>query len=151
MERPLLYFLKENNHIRDVFYEHEFINEDDCKLFENVSYVPRTSENIWIYQKLAVACNKVNTDFFNFQISGFGSDLKYSNSYTKYTLNMSNGINSVNKLNVILCTGACTLHVNNDEYILDGRPGTLFIFPSFLWFRVEGIYLMCVISGDHFH
>jgi hypothetical protein len=151
LDRPLLYLLKESKNMKNVFYEHEFINEDDCKIFENVLFVPRISEYIWIYQKLTLACKRINEEFFNFQISGFGGDLHRSEVYTQYTLNIDNDANSVNKLNVIVCTGECVLHMNHDEYTLVGRTGTLFIFPAFLWFRIEGSCLLCVLSGDHFH
>lgn len=135
----------------NVFYQNDFISKDDCKLLENVLFIPRTSEHIWIYQKLSKTCIKVNEELFNFQISGFGGDLHYSEIYKQHTLNIDNDANSVNKLNVIICTGPCTLYMNHESYTLEGQKGTLFIFPAFLWFRIEGSYLLSVLSGDHFH
>jgi hypothetical protein len=152
MDRPLLYFLKENTHILDVFYEHNFLSEDDCKLFENVALVPRTSEHIWIYQKLTEICKNVNEHIFNFQISGFNEDLHFPDKTHAYRMTLDNKERSVIKLNIVLCTGPCILRINHGKYHVEGRTGTLFIFPSFLWFLIEGdSYLVSSLSGNHFH
>lgn len=148
--RPLLYFLKECEHIRDLYFDEEFLNEDDAKIFKNVIQVPRTSEWIWIYQKLTEKCNEVNREMYNFQISGFNCDLHSSEDYASWNLTLNKGQRSTNKINVILCTGKVTVYMNHGEYEFEGKIGTILIFPSFLWWKASGEYLMCTLSGNHF-
>ena len=147
--RPLLYFLKECDHIRDVYVDNEFINEDDIKLLKNSVYVPRTAEHIWIYQKITEIVKTVNSSYFNFQLSGFNSELERFIA-EDWVLTLVKGQASTNKLNVVLFTGAGTLHMNHGEYTVECKEGGLAIFPSFLWFKVSGDNLYCTVSGDHF-
>jgi hypothetical protein len=147
--RPLLYFLKECEHTRDVFVDHDFISSDDLILLDEATSVPRTAEFIWIYQKLSEYCKKVNENYYQFQISGFGKDLCTSED-SEWTLSIDKGQLSTNKLNVILWRGEGSLYMNHNEYTVDGRRGTIMIFPSYLWWKGSGDFLICNLSGNHF-
>ena len=146
--RPLMYFLKECEHTRDVCVDEEFISSDDLNILDGAASIPRTAEFIWIYQKLTEYSKSINDKFYNFQISGFGTDLFVPE--TEWTLSIDKGQKSTNKLNVILWRGEGTLYMNHDEYNVDGHRGTIMIFPSYLWWKATGDFLMCNLSGNHF-
>ena len=148
--RPLLYFLKECEHTRDVFVGADCISSDDLTLLDGSAGIPRTAEFIWIYQKLTEYCKKVNEEHYQFQISGFGCDLHVAPNESKWTLSIDRGQSSTNKLNIILWRGEGTLHMNHAEYTVDGARGIIMIFPSYLWWQATGDFLMCTLSGNHF-
>lgn len=147
--RPLLYFLKENDSTRDVIVETDFISTEDLALLNGSIGVPRTAEFIWIYQKLTEFCIHVNARFYQFQISGFACDLKQPTTDV-WVLSIEKGIKSTNKLNVLLSTGSSVLFMNYEEYQVDLAPGTVVVFPAYLWWKVTGDVLACCLSGNHF-
>ena len=150
-ERPLLYFLKECDHMLDVYVDTDFVSQDDLDVFgKNVADIPRTSEYIWIYQKLTEYCKKVNDENYKFQISGFGCNLYKPECGEYWFLSIGRGEKSTNKLNVVICTGAATLHMNHGDYQLDLQSGSIAIFPAYLWWKVSGDILACTLSGNHF-
>jgi hypothetical protein len=148
--RPLLYFLKECNSTRDVIVEPDFINPDDLVLLKGAIQVPRTAEFIWLYEKLTAFCREVNAVFYQFQISGFACDLRRISEDDKWILSIEKGINSTNKLNILLCTGTGVLYMNHGEYQVDLAPGTVVVFPAYLWWKASGDVLACHLSGNHF-
>ena len=85
--------------------------------------------------------------------SGFAKNLeslKEEENKDAWRLTINNGEFSTAKLNVILWLGTGTLQVNHDEYKADGQPGTIMVFPAFLWWKATGDYLTCSLSGNHF-
>ena len=147
--RPLLYFLKECNGTRDVIVEPDFISPEDLALLDGAIGVPRTAEFIWIYQKLTEFCTRVNDRIYQFQSSGFAGDLERP-TVDDWVLSIEKGIKSTNKLNVVLCMGSAVLFMNHGEYKVDLAPGTVAVFPAYLWWKVSGTVLVCCLSGNHF-
>jgi hypothetical protein len=152
MERPLLYLLRENEHVRDTYVEENIMSEDDLKILEDATEIPRTAEFIWIYQKLTERIREGNERIFRFQLSGFATDLyRPETEMTEYAMHLEKGIRSANKLVVVLCLeDGVVLDMNHGEYQLTGSKATLFMFPAYMWWRCKGKFLMCILSGDHF-
>ena len=148
-QRPLLYFLKESNNLRDVHVIQEFLMEDEVNSIKKLKWIPRTAEYIWIYQKISVMCKKINTDTYQFQISGFGEDLRLLED-SEWTFSLKKGFMSTNKLVVILCTGDALVHMNHGEHEVQAKAGVMLVFPAFMWWKISGAHLYCTISGNHF-
>jgi len=148
--RPLLYFLKEEINTMDVFVEHDFLSSDDLSLYDDCIEIPRTSDHIWIYEKLTKKCKVVNENIYHFQISGFGIDISKKTGVEQWTLSLGSGFESTFKMNVIVCTSDAELFINHGSYKVQGKRGTLFIFPSYLWWKITGNFIYTVLSGDPF-
>jgi hypothetical protein len=129
--------------------EQEFISSEDMALLDEVLYVPRTAEFIWIYQKLTEFCKDVNSKYYQFQLSGFGSDLHVPQE-EDWILSIDRGEKSTNKLNLILWRGSGVLEMNHGEYKVEGKRGAIMIFPAYLWWKTSGDFLTCTLSGNHF-
>jgi hypothetical protein len=147
--RPLLYFLKECEHTRDVCVDNEFISTEDLEILDGVSHIPRTADYIWIYQKLTEYCKNINEKYFQFQISGLGTDLHVHVS-SDWILSIDRGQASTNKFNIIIFRSSGSLDMNHGEYSIPGDRGNIMIFPSYLWWKASGDILVCTLSGDHF-
>lgn len=151
---PLLYFLKTSEKMLDTYVLNDFLNSDDTDfLISKINIenrILRNNENIWIYQKLTEVSKEVNKNLFHFQVSGFDDDL-FVGPTGKWTQTLGNATFSTLKLNIILCLEDIDVEMNYGKYSFRAKRSSLILFPSYLWWKIEGKFLLTYLSGDHFH
>lgn len=152
--KPLLYFLKTSEKMLDTYVVKDFLNSEDLELLvskiDDDDKIPRNAENIWIYQKITQTCKEINEKIFHFQISGFDDDL-FIGKKTDWIQTLGTATFSTLKLNIILCLEDIKFEMNHGQYNFDAPKSSLILFPSYLWWKTEGKYLITFLSGDHFH
>jgi len=152
--RPPMYFLKESDKMLEPAIHLTFISDDDLK--EIGQMVPRTPDNIWIYERLTRECLKMNEAFWDFEISGFGQDIvECEQEQTIEPLKLVLGAtpeNSIIKLVVIISLNNFEIEICDKKYPVG--KGALIVFPSYLLWRFgqhsEAKYLFTILVGHHF-
>lgn len=136
----------------------ETLEENSKKISEyrksEVSFIPPGDKDFeWVYERLSGYTNKLNDDFFNFDLYGFCECLQFTEykaptgHYHAHIDKVSGG--RLRKLSIVLQLTDPTEYeggdfqiMNSGEYSPDNAPrerGTLLVFPSYTLHRVTPI------------
>ena len=118
-----------------------------------VSWLTRTNDSEWIYERLAFIARKLNAEFYNFDLYGFVEDMQYtvyegdvSGHYT-WHLDFSETSTSPRKFSIVLQLsdpseyegGELQVLVKADAESVDRKKGLVAAFPSWTLHRVTPV------------
>ena len=118
-----------------------------------VSWLTKTPESEWIYDRLAFIARKLNADFYGFDLFGFVEDMQYtvyegdvSGHYT-WHLDFSETSTSPRKFSIVLQLsdpseyegGELQVLVKADAESVDRKKGLVAAFPSWTLHRVTPV------------
>ena len=119
----------------------------------SISWLPKTSESEWVYERLAFIARKLNAEFYNFDLYGFVEHMQFtvydgseSGHYT-WHLDFSNTSASPRKFSLVLQLsdpneyegGELQLHTKPEVESVDRKKGLVAAFPSWTLHRVTPV------------
>ena len=117
-----------------------------------VSWISNTPEASWLYGRMADVANKLNAQFYNFDLYGFYEDMQftiYDETDSHYTWHMDMGDNSKapRKISMILQLSDPSEYEGGELQILDKaepetinkQKGLITLFPSYTLHRVTPV------------
>ena len=117
-----------------------------------VSWIRFTSETSWIYECMAEVANKLNAQFYNFDLYGFCENMQftiYDETNAHYTWHTDIGDNSraPRKLSMVLQLsdpseyegGELQVFNPTKPEIINKQKGLITVFPSYIWHRVTPV------------
>jgi len=132
-------------------------NNDDT-VVENirrskVCWISNNNETAWLYEKLAWAVRKINSNFYNYDIFGFVEDFQFTvyaesdNSHYTWHIDSGKGDNLPRKLSLVLQLsspeeyegGELELMVSPEPTRVNKEKGLITIFPSYTLHRVTPV------------
>jgi len=132
-----------------------------------VEWLGKTEESAWVFERLEDVVSKLNIDYFNFDLDGFGEAIQLTN-YTDsdngmYGWHQDYNANVSRKLSVVIQLSAPheyeggTLQImSNDVHDIKKQRGLLVCFPSYMPHQVTPVSkgtrqsLVTWISGPKF-
>lgn len=134
-----------------------------------VSWIENTEKTVWIFEKLAHVVSSLNSQFYNFDLTGFGEPLQLTNYDVSesgmYGWHQDFGAMSISrKLSLVLqLTDPSNYEGGNLQIMTSGQPqnmkkqrGLIVVFPSFQLHQVTPVTqgsrqsLVAWISGPAF-
>jgi PKHD-type hydroxylase len=132
-----------------------------------VDWLQKTEESAWVFERLEDVVNKLNLDYFNFDISGFGEPIQLTNYkdadsgmygwHQDYNANVSRKLSVVLQLSTPSEYEGGTLQIMSDNICdIKKQRGLLVCFPSYMPHQVTPISegtrqsLVAWISGPKF-
>lgn len=133
-----------------------------------VSWVNKTQETAWVFEKLAHVVSSVNSKYYGFDLTGFGEPLQLTNydqsDHGMYGWHQDYNANVSRKLSLVLqLTDPSEYEGGNLQIMTGGEPqnvrkqrGLLALFPSYVLHQVTPVTkgsrqsLVAWISGPNF-
>jgi len=117
-----------------------------------ISWITPSEESIWLFKKISAYIERLNKDFFNFDLDGFPEDFQFT-KYKKnqfYDWHVDRGYNSdyARKLSFSLQLTKPSKYKGGDLVLCQSKKpdilkhreqGTLIVFPSFVLHKVNAV------------
>lgn len=117
-----------------------------------VGWMPLTNETQWIYDRLAWIARRLNGQYFQFDVEGFGEDLQYTvygadNGHYGWHVDMGRMSEIPRKLSMVLLLsdpdeyegGDLQMRTGPEPVTLDRRQGMVHAFPSYVLHQVTPV------------
>lgn len=129
-------------------------SETDPKVrVSEVSWIELADDSAWLYDKLAYIANRLNGQFYRFDLYGFGEHMQYTfykgGDNGHYTWHVDSGVltDTPRKLSVVLQLSDPSEYEGGDLEILNGpeitgikkQKGLVTVFPSYVLHRVTPV------------
>ena len=118
-----------------------------------ISWVPKTENSKWLYEKIGIMVNEANENLWNFDIVGMTELIQYTEYDQNYKghydwhMDVGDGENSKRKISLVLQLsdpseyegGELELMISKDITTFRKEKGSVICFPSFFMHRVKPV------------